>query len=637
MKKGFCSSLILTLLAACGEKSGPPPTPDAATADSEAWRRGVALEETGEDTEDQAAVGTVSGEMTMRLFDSSSPGEAARKPTFKVSSPKFSLLREGVWTFEKATGIIYAREGRTLTIEAQEGILDKNANRASLTGGVTFETGPFQVSLTDIAWSNEDRTVRSDQPLTITGADTQLEAASIEFAPDTEALSLTGVKGVLRLAESVAAAADGRPRLQQAEITQPARRVELLAGKLQRMLDGQIRLAVEDSGAKSLLLSAGTFQFVWDATGGSPAAIVLKNKVRVDSEQEGFTCDEARLDLPRQELLLAGRVAGRSPKIGAFACDRVRYSLVSEDSEMANLRAKNVALGGGTGPDQYAGLDVDRALHVRFKAGRVQRMTGGVAITLHPKDPTEKNLQLQADEAEFDWPENPDVGPSGITLRRRVSVDGPEGLIRSERAEIATGSKRVVFSGNVSGRAADIPQFQADQLTYDMGSRDSKMTNLTAKDMPLRGFAGTVDIEKAPSVLIQQGALNAIQGGVRIVLTPADAKQELKAQADRVTFDYAQEAEPALSAVNLHGGVRVSSPQIAVDAEAATLTPAENQVVFAGNVKASRSGGQEFRGERLTYRLDTGDFVMDRFRSTGVTLVETSHRAATPPTISGGR
>jgi lipopolysaccharide export system protein LptA len=316
-------------------------------------------------------------------------------------------------------------------------------------------------------------------------------------------------------------------------------------------------------------------------------------------------------------------------------------------------------------------MDIDRAGAVSFSDGQVNRMAGGVSITLHPAQANAQRLKLSAAEVGLSW--SPSGQPAAIQMRGDVRVDGPQGDIRSQRADLNLGSKLLEFVGNVTGKAEQIEAFEADKLTYNLGKEwleftghvkgkteqieafetdkltynldtgDTLMTNLRAQGLNIGDAAPArqsddgaaekstspfteMDIEKAPEVSMTAGKLNWIRGGVRIRMRgKVEDAPPLILDADELTFAYSGEAASP-DRVVMNGNVKVDGPTTDIESDAADLDMASNKLTFTGNVKGSQPGLTGASAQRVIYDLVTGNMSMQ-----GTSIEEMDHRRLGKP------
>ena len=142
---------------------------------------------------------SMTGSMTLRFFEPSIGGDQPQGASFEVSSPKCSLLEDGVWALTPATAIIFGKGGEQTTIEAGSAQFDDNTKKASLKDGVKVDIGVQHVELQDMTWSNEEGVARSDNAVKITDGATLLSARGMEFRSESKTMLLKGVTGTVSL------------------------------------------------------------------------------------------------------------------------------------------------------------------------------------------------------------------------------------------------------------------------------------------------------------------------------------------------------------------------------------------------------------------------------------------------------
>ncbi|MBN2311916.1 MAG: hypothetical protein JXR94_23250 [Candidatus Hydrogenedentes bacterium] len=605
--------LVLILAAGCGKQDGTPPLepPEPDTAAPE---------------EAPAPDVSMTGKTKLVFFD----GEAT-EPSFEVSSPKFSLLDDGVWVLEQATAVIHGGKGEEAVFEAGEGRFDKTSKSAALSAGVSAVIGPKHIELADMAWSDEERTARSDHPVSIVEEHSRLKASSFLFSQPDEVLTLTQVTGVVGIGQPAAA----QDAVDELQFLKPAPRVVFTEDKLDRM-SGGVHVELRRAGADPIRLAAADFVFSWNqADPPEPIAIELLERVQVQSPQGDIHSDHAGLDLARNALRFTGRVEGSSDQIERFDADEVRYDLDSGDSEMINLRATGVPLQ-GVGPAAAAGafsaMDIERAPVVQFVQGRVDRLHGGVSIRLTPDDAARKPLALRAAEVAFAWNEAGDR-PAAIQLRSNVHVDSEEAKIASQRADLDVAKRLLVFTGNVVGSTPQIERFQADTIVYDLTGEASRMTNLRATNVRVGDGAQdgassaynytAMDIERAPEVLMRQGRFERIRNGVVIHLHSDDPEQPpLDLQGQEMILAFAEDDTVTPQRVQLNGDVVVSGQDTTIESQAADLDLAGRKLTFSGDVKGDMPDIKGVRADAIVWDLVTGNSSITGFKASEWDLQE---------------
>lgn len=438
---------------------------------------------------------------------------------------------------------------------------------------------------------------------------------------------------------SAAIAQMGSSKYSYIDIEKAAPLVEFENSRLTKISGGvEIVLRAADETVRPMRLEAQDIAFEWAADAESPSTINLNERVRVDSPQGDIRSSRATLDMNGGLLTFTGNVSGSSEQIASFEADQIIYNLDSGDSEMVNLRAKGIGLAGGEGdvsaPDSgYSEMDIDRAGAVKFVDGQVETMSGGVSITLQPAQANAQRLKLGASSVGIAWA--PSGQPAAIQMRGSVRVDGPQGDIRSEKADLNLGKKTLEFTGNVKGTTEQIEAFDTDTLTYNLDSGDTLMTNLRAQGLDIgqpepEAESGEedsaspftkMDIEKAPEVSMTAGTLNWMRGGVQIRIHGREEDAPpLTLDANELTFAYSEGAASP-DRVVMTGNVIVDGPTMDVTSESAELNMASNTLTFTGNVKGSQPGLTGATARRVVYDLATGNMSMQ-----GTSIEEMDHR-----------
>lgn len=445
---------------------------------------------------------------------------------------------------------------------------------------------------------------------------------------------------VLALIAPAALAQMGSTDYSYIDIEKAAPLVEFKDSRLTMISGGvEIVLRSADETVQPMRLGAQEITFEWPSDGGnSPTAINLNESVRVDSPQGDIQSSRAVLDLNASLLTFTGSVSGSSEQIASFDADQIVYDLESGDSEMVNLRAKGIGLAGGEGDvssadTDYSEMDIDRAGLVKFSNGQVNAMSGGVAITLQPAQANAQRLKLSAADVGITW--TPTGQPAAMQMRGNVRVDGPQGDIRSERADLNLGKKSLEFTGNVKGTTEQIESFDTDKLTYNLDTGDTDMINLRAQGLDIGQPApeeeteeaesaspfSKMDIEKAPEVSMTAGKLNWMRGGVSIRIHGREEDAPpLALDADELTFAYS-EGVASPDHVVMTGNVIVDGPDTDIESDTADLDMASNTLTFTGNVRGSQPGLTGAKAKRVVYDLKTGNLSMQ-----GTSIEEMDHR-----------
>ncbi|GMU93784.1 MAG: hypothetical protein AMXMBFR4_28420 [Candidatus Hydrogenedentota bacterium] len=611
---------VTLLLAGCGPPDKMAATPTAAsTAPAESATFPGGTPEPG-DVPAPARPAAPAASDTVRLsgskltfFSDVLESDQPKTPTFEVSAPRLSMIEENIWVLEDATAVAYSADGDQTLFRAGTARFDDNAKAAELGGGVRISMGTQSVELTDVVWSNTERAARSANPVVVVDGDTRVEAAAMEYQARTKTLLLDKLSGAI----SMSAPNDEPAPFSHVDINKGGRG-EFVAGRLRRITGGvDIALRSRGPDAQPMQLIAQDVAFKW-AEGETlrPAAIELKSGVRVDGPQGIVTAGRADLDVMANRLTFSGDVKGSSESIAEFDADRIVFDLDANDSEMTNLRARGIAItDGGQGGNAYSSMDIERAGTVMTKGGHVERMAGGVSIVLSPGQASQKPLRLNASDAVFSWSGNQ---PSSIQLRGGVSVDSPQGAIKSSRADFNLAKNQLDFSGNVNGSLPRIRRFEAEKLAYNMASGETLLTGLKAKGLrfgtaPVQAASegapaafSEMDIERAPEVSISDQKINWMRGGVLLIARNSEPGQpSLTISASELTFHYDDDGESP-AAVDFAGPVDVEGPETHVVSDEARLDFAANALTFKGNVSGDSARMKSFTVSSATYNLETG-------------------------------
>ncbi|MCP4646080.1 MAG: hypothetical protein GY851_36890 [bacterium] len=612
MKRSTYAILVLALvLTACGGESPDEPLGPPETADP-----------VDHSTVDASPDAAMTGKVELKFFGDAAGAEEAQLPTFEVSSNKFSMLDDGAWVLEQAVAIIYgAQDEDDARVTAGRCHYDDKAKTAVLTENATMELGTKRVKMEDMTWSDADGLAVTDKPVDLAFEDSRLSAKTLKYRPADALLTLTTVTGaVVMPAKGEPGAADASA-ISGLTFNKPAPLVEFGGGNLKKMSGGvEVELQSSDADAERQVLSAKAIEFTWsDADPPAPERIDLNERVRVTGPQGDIESDQAVLDLAKDALRFSGHVRGKTDQVPQFEADSLVYDLAGGKSDMTNLRAKNVPVQADRGEGGFSAMDIDRAPEVVFTEGKVERMSGGVRITLRSADPKTKPFKLAASEVTFDWPAG-GGSPSAIHLRGSVAVDSPEGRITSERADFDMAKESLVFVGNVVGSTPEIEEFQTDKIVYNIASGDSVLTNLRAQDVPVsqgeeaapdatKTNYSTMDIVKAPVVLMQAGRFKKITGGVEILLKPDDPEKKPMALSGK-EMGFTFEDTPTPTEVILTGDVVVDAAEAHIEANEAELDMESKQLTFSGDVEGDLPGIKGLQASEIVYDLTTGNVSM---------------------------
>lgn len=179
-------------LTACGNRSAPPPAPEAP---------GISPEPVEE-------VMVMSG-VDLFLHDTRPTMGRKQKPTFWVHADKFSQYEyeESVWVLEDARAVLYGEtDEESIIFDARRGRFEQDKG-AYLKDGVTAQVGTMTMHLQDIEWINPQEGVPGRaftlQPVVVEDPALQLEAASLEIFPETKEFELSDVTGLVRFGRDV--------------------------------------------------------------------------------------------------------------------------------------------------------------------------------------------------------------------------------------------------------------------------------------------------------------------------------------------------------------------------------------------------------------------------------------------------
>jgi lipopolysaccharide assembly outer membrane protein LptD (OstA) len=283
---------------------------------------------------------------------------------------------------------------------------------------------------------------------------------------------------------------------------------------------------------------------------------------------------------------------------------------------MTNLRAPGVSLGEAAAPQSYSVMNIERAANVTAAHGRVGAMTGGVAISL--ESPRGAPLRLGASEVVFAWSEGESPKPTGIQMRGGVQVSGPQGDIRSERADVNLSAQQFEFTGSVRGALPDLESFTTDKLVFKPQSNDIVMTNFVAKGVPIAETEATddaapkseftqMDIQNAPVVTLKNGRPDRMEGGIELVLrSDSPDAQPLVLKAEQGSFTYGETDGRTPQRVVFTGNVDVAGPDLNIKCGEVDLDVGAGKLIFSENVAGSMEGVQGFTASRVTRDLQTG-------------------------------
>ena len=284
----------------------------------------------------------------------------------------------------------------------------------------------------------------------------------------------------------------------------------------------------------------------------------------------------------------------------------------------------------------FSGLTFDKpAPAVYLVDGRVDKMSGGVALTLQSEGGGEAPLRLSADEIRFSWSDEVSRTPNVVELIDSVHVKRGSGEdIRSNRARLDLEQGAIRFTENVHGSLPQLARFDADEWLYDLNTGDGRITNLRAKDVPVgaSGQAGasatpgfsSMDVRNAPVVELADGTVKSMrgqgEGRVDIVVHPDDpAAKPMEFQAKEVTFERTDDGT-LLDAIRLRDSVRVVTQEGTITANQADMHPARRQLIFVGDVRGSMPKLSGFTANRIIHNMDSGETTMTALRADDIPI-----------------
>ncbi|NUM52552.1 MAG: LPS export ABC transporter periplasmic protein LptC [Candidatus Hydrogenedentes bacterium] len=284
----------------------------------------------------------------------------------------------------------------------------------------------------------------------------------------------------------------------------------------------------------------------------------------------------------------------------------------------------------GAEPGAFESIEVKKGGLGEFVDGQLQHIAGGVEIALRAADPSAKPMVLAAEKIAFAWDEGERTKPKSIGLDGGVSVDGPQGLVTANTANLNLAENTLEFAGNVQGKSDSIESFDAERIVYDMKSGDSEMSNLVARGISMGAPSGeaksgaadfsTMNIERAGRVVSQGGQVKNMSGGVSISLQPRDAGgKPMKLNAGEAIFSWSGDGGQP-TAIAMRGSVRVDGPQGAIRAERGDFDLAKKQLVFSGKVNGSLPQLERFDSDKVTFNIESGDALMTNVTAKGLVM-----------------
>lgn len=640
MKRHYTILFAALVVAACGpsgkEANEPgPPAVSPALESSESTRPAAQpapeLAKIPEDT-----VASSSG-TKLRYFRDVLDSDQPQKPSFELEADRFSMTEDNVYVVEKATAVAYGKDGTETRFEAGGGEFDDNTKTTKLTGNVVCSMGTQRVEMQDVIWTNETQTAATPNPVVVSDGETKLQAQSMEYNTDTKTLRLPTLSGIVST-KSQAGAGANAGAFESIEV-QKGGLGEFVDGQLQA-ISGGVAIVLRGADPKAMSLSAQKIAFAWDESERTrPKAIALDGGVNVDGPQGLVTANSAELNLAASTLEFAGKVQGSSDSIESFDAERIVYDMDSGDSEMSNLVARGISMGAPSGEAKagaadFSTMNIERAGRVVSQNGQVKTMSGGVSISLLPRNAGGKPMKLNAGDATFSW--SGDGGqPTAIAMRGSVRVDGPQGAIHALKADFNLAKKQLVFSGKVNGSLPQLERFDSDEVTFGIESGETLMTNVTAnglviaaeqsadkpdEDGKAKPAYSQMDIESAPEVSLTGQKVNWMRGGVSMTMRAADPKEPpMTVHAQELQFVYGAEGA-APERVKMLGGVDVKSPTSNVQSDTGELNLRSSEIVFDGNVKAKTPSGDDLTATRVTYYLATEELKVTGGKHDRITM-----------------
>lgn len=141
--------------------------------------------------------------MTMRdlqlfQYDRKSVGE---QPRIEITADTATMPQDETWAIEGAKATIHTATNDEIRLRAAKGTVDQRKDRESafLQGGVVMETKDSTFEMQSAQWSNQEGVVKTDEAVSISSRDIQMNAASLIYYPDEDRLLLTNASGTINL------------------------------------------------------------------------------------------------------------------------------------------------------------------------------------------------------------------------------------------------------------------------------------------------------------------------------------------------------------------------------------------------------------------------------------------------------
>jgi hypothetical protein len=190
MRRMLWTVLLGLALTGCTKQPAPAPAPAP-----------VVSSEEGE----QQNMGTM-GDVNLYLHDMSPTAGQAKKPTLHLHTESAKQINETTWAFQDADAVIYDKKAKDsendklVELWAKEGTFEEGKS-ANMKGGVKAKMSTMTIELQDIEWQNPDKDkpgeARSDNPVTVTDPQMELQAKSLRIYPDTKEIEFTTVTGTV--------------------------------------------------------------------------------------------------------------------------------------------------------------------------------------------------------------------------------------------------------------------------------------------------------------------------------------------------------------------------------------------------------------------------------------------------------
>jgi len=122
-----------------------------------------------------------------------------RPPSFEIQYENFEEREDDTYIFREAHAVIHTEQGPDVAIDAGEAIMNYATKTAVMEEGVVLDRGAMNMVMDQLQWSDSERLLMSDEPVTIEHGETLLKGSTMRYYPDENRAVLTDTTGIIPL------------------------------------------------------------------------------------------------------------------------------------------------------------------------------------------------------------------------------------------------------------------------------------------------------------------------------------------------------------------------------------------------------------------------------------------------------